>query len=202
MTKQQAENLPEFSEHQTVNHDYEELVRGIYCPPTPLDIANLATIDELDSLYNPSKYNYEQEPLLYELNEQDHQTFKLYQERLIANKTRIKTGEVVIGKHIETETAQVCVPIEKERVVIERVTSIEAGKPVAPGSVSFREGEVARIELYEDTVDIHKDTFVREEVTIKKVIDHQTVESQETLRREELDIDTQGHSIIESLEKI
>ncbi|WP_341531468.1 DUF2382 domain-containing protein (plasmid) [Nostoc sp. UHCC 0302] len=202
MTKQQAENLPEFSEHQTVDHDYEELVRGIYCPPTPLDIANLATLDELDSLYNPSSYNYEQEPLLYELNQQDHQTFKLYQERLIANKTRIKTGEVLIGKHIETETAQVSIPIQKERVVIERVALTASVEAVAPSSVSFSQGEIARIEIYEETVDIHKDTFVREEVTIKKVIDHQTVESQETLRREELDIDTQGHSLIEGLEKI
>ncbi|MBD2509510.1 YsnF/AvaK domain-containing protein [Nostoc muscorum FACHB-395] len=115
---------------------------------------------------------------------------KLYQERLIANKTRTKTGEVAIGKYIETETGRVSVPIEKERVVIERVTPADAGKSVAPGSVSFSEGEVARIEVHEETADIHKETFVREEVRITKVVDHENVETQETLRREELDIDT------------
>ncbi len=63
-----------------------------------------------------------------DLNDQDHQTFKLYQERLIANKTRTKTGSVGIGKHIETETARVSVGIDKERVVIERVTPADGGK--------------------------------------------------------------------------
>lgn len=45
---------------------------------------------------------------------------KLYEERLVADKKRAKTGEVAIGKRVETETANVSVPIEKERVVIER----------------------------------------------------------------------------------
>jgi len=32
-------------------------------------------------------YTYEQEPDLYDLNDQDQQTLKLYEERLVANKT-------------------------------------------------------------------------------------------------------------------
>ena len=40
------------------------------------------------------------------MNDQNHKTLKLYQERLVANKTRAKAGEVTIGKHVETETAQ------------------------------------------------------------------------------------------------
>jgi len=82
------------------------------------------------------------------------------------------------------------VPIEKERVVVERVTPADAGRAVAP--VNFGEGEVARIETYEETPDIHKEAFVREEVKVKKVVDQETVEAQETLRREELDVDTEG----------
>ena len=30
MTKQQAENLPEFSEHKEIDYNYEEQVRGVY----------------------------------------------------------------------------------------------------------------------------------------------------------------------------
>jgi len=36
---------------------------------------------------------------------------------------------------------------------------------------------VARIETYEETADIHKEAFVREEVKVKKVVD-ETVEAQ------------------------
>jgi len=43
--------------------------------------------------YNRDTYTYQQEPSLYNINEQDHQTLRLYQERLIANKQRIKTGK-------------------------------------------------------------------------------------------------------------
>ncbi|MBE9035303.1 DUF2382 domain-containing protein [aff. Roholtiella sp. LEGE 12411] len=191
MTKEQAENLPEFNDRQEVDHDYEERVRQVY-RSTSLDTASSTA-----NTYNPDTYNYQQEPSLYDLNDQDHQTFKLYQERLIATKTRAKTGEVAIGKRIETETARVSVPIEKERVVIERVTPADAGKAVAPGSVNFGEGEVARIEVYEETADIHKEAFVHEEVRIKKVVEQEMVEAQETLRREELDVETNGLPVVE-----
>jgi uncharacterized protein (TIGR02271 family) len=60
------------------------------------------------------------------MNQQDHQNLKLYEERLVANKSRVKTGEVSVGKHVETETARVAVPVEKERVIIERTTPEQA----------------------------------------------------------------------------
>ena len=37
-----------------------------------------------------------------------------------------------------------------------------------------------------------KKQFVREEVRVKKVVDHDTVEAQETIRREELDVNAPG----------
>jgi hypothetical protein len=224
MTKQQAENLPEFNEHREIDYNYEEQVRGVYRSEAfleksaPLDTASaravgldtpssrgaasaVATPPEKPILHNGNgngnAYDYKQEPALYELNEQDHQTFKLYQERLIANKIRAKTGEVTIGKHTETETAKVSVPIDKERVVIERVTPTGAGEAVIPGSVSFGTGEVTRIDVYEETADIHKEAYLREEVRVNKVVDHENIEAEETLRREELDVTTQEHPNVE-----
>ncbi len=251
MTREQADNLPEFNENTTLDHDYEERVRGNYrntgtgtaVSPTvqasqpvdtaapletsaPLDAAYTAGItgaaaggitgaaaaqqhtayDEAsapEGAYRPAAtpgtaYNYHQEPSLYGLNDQDHQSLKLYQERLIANKKRVKTGEVTVGKHVETETARVSVPIEKERVVIERVTPTGAGQAVAPGSVDFREGEVAHMEIYEETPDIRKEAVLREEVRVNKVVDRDMVEAQETLRREELDVSTDDTPVVDS----
>lgn len=231
MTREQAENLPEFSDRLALDYDYEEQVRGVYRSPStnmstsgvsdtipvdasapleasaPLDTTaamagGMATPTYTPTTYDRDTYNYQQDAPLYDMNERDHQTLKLYQERLIANKKRVKAGEVAIGKHVETETAKVAVPIEKERVVIERVTPADAGRAVNPGEATFREGEVAHVELYEETADIHKEAFVREEVRVSKEVERDTVEAQETLRREELDIDTGGISVDERRDRI
>ncbi|MFN6517189.1 MAG: DUF2382 domain-containing protein [Nostoc sp. CreGUA01] len=198
LTREQAEDLPEFNERLALDYDYEERVRGVYRQPgdykTPVEASTpLEASAPLDSTYSTPTYNrdsytYEHEPSLYNLNEQDHQTLRLYEERLIASTRRRKTGEVAIGKHVETDTARVAVPVEKERVVIERVTPTDAGRTVSAREADFREGEVARVELHEETPEIRKEAFVREEVRVKKVVDQDTVETQETVRREELDV--------------
>ncbi len=157
---------------------------------------NTADRDATRPTYDRDTYNYDMDADLYDINETTNSSLKLYQERLIANKTRQKTGEVAVGKHVETETARVSVPIEKERVVIER-NAPTGSTAVTPGSEAFNEGEVARVEVYEETPDIRKEAFVREEVRVKKVVDHDTVEAEEQIRREELDVDTQGRPVID-----
>jgi uncharacterized protein (TIGR02271 family) len=225
LTREQVENLPDFQDLERIDYDYEEQLRGVYRTPTrevpletstPLDVQTpVESSAPLDTpaaytqpirretapmprpTYERETYTYEQEPDLYQMNEQSHQSLKLYEERLVTNKSRVKTGQVAVGKHVETEKAQVSVPIEKERVVIERTTPADAGKTVSPGEVDFREGEVARMDIYEETPEIHKEAVLREEVRVKKVVEQDTVESEETLRREELDINKTDDSIKE-----
>lgn len=255
LTREQAEDLPEYNEHDLVDYDYEERVRGVYRAPNTYSTAGTTTpatdavspierstmldatapldptpsttgtsaygesrtgLDRTDlrdtkynsgayssgAAYNRDTYRYDQDTDLFNLNEQNHQNLKLYEERLIANKRRVKTGEVTIGKHVEIETERVAVPVEKERVVIERVTPTDAGRPVTPGEVDFHEGEVARMEVYEETPEIRKEAFVREEVRVKKVVDHQTVNAEETVRREELDVNTGNLPVDENRDRI
>lgn len=216
MSRKQAEDLPEYSDRTVPDYDYEERVRNVYRTPAvgdtampPVEASAPVDADYAVSTptamgdranytnFNRDTYTYDREPNLYELNDRNHQTFRLYEERLIANKNRYKAGEVTVGKRVETETARVSVPIEKERVVVERTTPIDAGTPVTPGEVNFREGEVARIEVYEETPDIRKEAYVREEVVVRKVIDRDTVDAQDTIRREELDIDTEGNPVVD-----
>ncbi|WP_413172072.1 DUF2382 domain-containing protein [Anabaena azotica] len=180
LSKQQVEQLPEYQEHIIVDEEFEEKVRNVYRAPIS------------SSNYDRESYTYEQEPNLYGLNEQYHQTLRLYEERLIADKHRIKTGEVAVGKHIETETARVRVPIQRERIVIDRVQATATSTVVDPNEIKFQEGEVARIEVYQETPEIHKETFVREEVRVRKMVDRDMVEAQDIIRREELDINTSG----------
>ncbi|YAF96463.1 MAG: DUF2382 domain-containing protein [Nodularia sp. CChRGM 3473] len=190
MNREQAEALPEFEEGRILDYDYEERVRGVYRDPKyqtrPVEAST--PMSTTTPTYSRDTYTYEHEPSLYGLNEQDHQTLRLYEERLIANKRRQKTGEVAVGKHVESETARVSVPVEREHVVIERITPDDAGRVVSSSEANFREGEVARVELHEETADVRKEAVLREEVRVKKVVEKDTVETQETVRREELDV--------------
>jgi uncharacterized protein (TIGR02271 family) len=161
--------------------------------PIPSPISN----QPHPATYDRNSYTYEQEPSLYQMNEQEHQKLRLYEERLVANKSRRQTGEVAIGKRVETETARVSVPVEKERVVIERRTPENIGTAVTPSDVDFREGEVAHMRVYEETADIRKQAFVREEVSVRKEVERDTVDATETLRREELEVDVNGKPVVE-----
>ncbi|MBW4623349.1 MAG: DUF2382 domain-containing protein [Cyanosarcina radialis HA8281-LM2] len=202
LTKEQVEDLPEFSEDLKLDRDYEERVTGVYDnyplerTPTQLGIAAAVMPSSMGNI-DHDIYDYQQKPDLFEMNDRDHQSLKLYEERLIANKQRRKTGEVSIGKRVETQTQNVAVPIEKDRVVIERTTPANAGQPVPPGEKAFGSGETVRMNVYEEQPDIRKETVLREEVNVRKEVDRDTVNAQERIRREELDVDSEGRPIVD-----
>jgi uncharacterized protein (TIGR02271 family) len=194
LSRSQVEALPEFTRESAVDYEHEEQVRGSY---RPLAAQRGMDRDVSSKTYDRDNYSYDRDPALYGMNDRDHQNLRLYEERLIANKQRQKTGEVIVGKRVETEQARVQVPIEKERVVIERTSPADAGRPVAPGEAAFNQGEVARVEVYEETPDIRKEAFVREQVNVRKEVDRDTVNAEEEIRREELDVDTQGRPVVD-----
>ncbi|MEG3927112.1 DUF2382 domain-containing protein [Microcoleus sp. D3_18a_C4] len=213
-SKDQAERLPRYEDGMVVDYDYEEQVRGVYRTLTveasapveaslpletslpvqasaPVSMPRSVSNQASAAGYDRNTYTYEQEPQLYQMNEREHHKFRLYEERLVAEKSRHKTGEVAIGKRVETETARVSIPTEKERVVIESITPEKAGAPVNRDT-PFKEEPVMRMEVYEETADIKKEAFVREEVNIRKEVETEIVEATETLRREELDVKREG----------
>lgn len=196
LSKEQVQNLPEYKKSLTVDYDYEERLRGVYRPLA----GDAAESTPASETYNRDTYNYDREPYLYNINEGESQTFRLYEERLIGSKERHKVGEVAVGKRIETETARVSVPIEKERIVIERNNPSDA-IPVNPSDADFQSGEVVRMEVYQETANIQKQAFVREEVSLRKEIDRDTVETEDTVRREELDIHTEGNPVVDRGER-
>ena len=120
----------------------------------------------------------------------DIEKIKLYEERLTVNKHRDKTGEVAFGKRVKTKTQSVSIPIEKERLVIER-TQV-TGNAVAAGAANFGDGQVVNIDLYEETATVDKQAFVREEVSVHKEVETETITGRETIRREELKVDADG----------
>ncbi|HIK32987.1 MAG TPA: DUF2382 domain-containing protein [Oscillatoriales cyanobacterium M59_W2019_021] len=180
--KEQAERLPEYDDDMAIDYDYEENLRSAYRQSnTPSNTTG----------YTASNYRYDDEPDLYATNEENHQKLKLYEERLVANKQREKTGEVKVTKRVETETASATVPVEKEKIVIEYTPA--TGATAVAGNADFREAEVARMDVHEETADINKKTFARGEVTVRKEVEQDTVTAKETLRREEVEVDRQGN---------
>jgi uncharacterized protein (TIGR02271 family) len=216
LTKAQVQNLPEFTENMVVDYDHEERVRGVYrggMGTTPQDVttgamgvvdrpaavtgndmaAPMLGLDQGYVDYDRDTYSYEKEPSLYAVNEQNHPNLKLYEERLVAGKTRQKSGEAVISKRVETETANASVEVDKERVVVNRVPGNDQ-TAVTPGEANFQAGEVSRVEVYEEVPEFRKEAFVREEVEVSKVVDHETATAQEELRREEIDVNVENRS--------
>lgn len=215
LTKDQVENLPAFTDDLKIDNTYEDQVRGVYRPGRSTVASTTSTadasapLDTSSSLYTTDAgvgatgttrqdmYAYDQDPAMYNLNDRDHQTLRLYEERLIANKQRMKTGEVAVGKRVETETQRVSVPVEKERVIVERTTPSDVGTAVTPGEATFQNAEVARMEVYEEVADIRREPFVREEVQVRKEVTQEQVDREEQVRREELDINTNGDPIMD-----
>ncbi|MGL4618899.1 MAG: YsnF/AvaK domain-containing protein [Xenococcaceae cyanobacterium] len=182
--------LPEYSDRHAVDYDYEERVRNVY----------RATNEQVVGSERET-YNYQQDASLYNLNEPNHLTFKLYEERLIANKKRVKAGEVAIGKLVETKIERVEMPITKERLVIERLPASDTNI-VASDVPMFAEGEVAWVELHAETPEIYKEAFVREEVKVKKVIEQDIVEATETVRHQELDVTVKGQLDVDAVNRM
>lgn len=210
VNKKQIEDLPEYHESKAPDRKHEEQIKQAYHSPVmksleePTVVASshptsypIEASDRVEHSSNRPTYDYHQDPSLYNLDPDNHQTLKLYEERLVTNKKRQQTGEVVLAKHVETETARVSLPLEKDHIVIER--SIPTNRKLASvGDVDFQEGEIIRMKVYEETADVHKEAFIREEVTIKKEVDIDIVKAQKNLRREELDIGTKGHLDIDN----
>jgi uncharacterized protein (TIGR02271 family) len=201
LTKAQVEALPEFTNDLTVDYDHEERVRGVYrdgLMATPQDVSSIGGAPATGAaMMDRDSYTYDRDPDLYDMSDRDASNLKLYEERLVSSKTRQKTGEAVISKHVETETATASVSVDKERVVIERMPASGTGAMPTTGTDAFKEGEVARMDVYAEVPEFHKEAYVREEVKVSKVVDTENATAQEQLRREELDVNIDGNPVVD-----
>lgn len=114
---------------------------------------------------------------------------RLHEERLRVNKERVQTGEIGLRKEVVTETQEIEVPVEKERVTIERRAVDETADP----GYNFDEtSEEIRIPIHEERVTVDKETVATEEVEINRenVTENQRVS--EEVRKERLDVVESG----------
>lgn len=114
---------------------------------------------------------------------------QLYEERLVTSKQRVKTGEVKISKRTVTESVGSEIPITREKVIIE-IESIYAGETrVDFGDAEVGEDGTVRMGIYEDQAEVCRRVVPYQNVAIRKEVISDIVPIQQTIRREELDID-------------
>ena len=125
-------------------------------------------------------------------NNSAEQSIQLYEERLVTQKQRVKTGEVKISKKTITETTDTDIPITREKVIIE-IESIYSGQT----RVDFGNAEVAadgtvRMGIYEEQVEVCQRVVPHQNISVRKETVQDTVQTQQIVRREELDVRTEG----------
>lgn len=117
----------------------------------------------------------------------EEERIRLHEERLRVDKENVQTGEVDIHKEVVTETQEVDVPVRREEVSVERHRLDE---PVDGTVNAFEEEDgTVRVPIYEEKVDVQKETVATEELVIKKDVVEDTEHITEEVRKENVDID-------------
>jgi uncharacterized protein (TIGR02271 family) len=119
----------------------------------------------------------------------------LREERLNIDKERVRTGEVNLGKDVIEERKKVDVPVTREEVVIEKRAMNE------PSDTSIRGNETYHIPTSQDEIHVDKETMVTGQVQAHKKASRDTRTVDEKLKREEADIETEGHPHVKDKDK-
>lgn len=138
----------------------------------------------IDQAYEHRK-DYIDDDILERDDLSKNEKIRLHEERLRVNKERVQSGEIGLRKEVVTETQEIEVPVEKERVTVERRAVDETADP----NYTFDENsEEIRIPIHEERVTVDKETVATEEVEINRenVTENQRVS--EDVRKERLDV--------------
>jgi len=120
------------------------------------------------------------------------QPIQLFQEQLITDKRRIKTGEIKISKQIVTETSQADIPVTKEKIVIE-IESIYSGHTsIAVGDAEVDAQGVMHMDIYEEQAMVCRQVIPHQQVSVRKEVVQKTIHVEEPVRREEIAVEVEG----------
>jgi uncharacterized protein (TIGR02271 family) len=113
----------------------------------------------------------------------DEDVLERREERLTVDKQTQKAGEVRVGKRVVEEQQAVDVPVSREEVSIQRR---EVDRPAS--GEAFTE-ESIDVPVYEERVEAGKEARVVEELEVDKTATTGTARVQDTVRREEFEIE-------------
>lgn len=134
------------------------------------------------------------DPDLTDHSVDDADKITLQEEKLDVDTNEVQTGEVNIKKNVTEETKTVEVPVKHEEVTIEKRPI--TGNETADGVLG--DEEEITIPITEEQIEVTKRPVVTDEVVVNKETKEETKEVSETVRKEDLDVDTQGDVTVEN----
>lgn len=139
---------------------------------------------KIDDSFDYDKYNTEYETHLSDPDLSDEKKIELREEKLRVDKHRVLAGEVTVDKYIVENDQTIDVPVSREEIYIER-RPVSRSENLGDIIADLKDGEVVKIPLMEEKVDVTKTNVVREEIVIgKRRVDsvetiHDTVKSEQ-----------------------
>ncbi|WHY96240.1 YsnF/AvaK domain-containing protein [Peribacillus simplex] len=121
-------------------------------------------------------------------------TLKLREEQLNIDKERVQTGEVAINKEVNEQHKKINVPVEHEEVTVEHRSVSGRESDLETGSID--DGETLRIPVVEEKMEVSKKPVVTDEIVIKKHAVQETEQVQDTLKKEDIQLDSTDESIV------
>jgi uncharacterized protein (TIGR02271 family) len=124
---------------------------------------------------------------------QDHEVrIPLLKEELDIEKYAFESGRVRIHKGVKVEERHFTVPVRREEVVVEHISTKDWGpgsaRSATEASTAFQDQDLD-IPLYEEDIRVGKHPVVREEFVVRTVAHAIDVEGSASLRSEEADIE-------------
>lgn len=116
------------------------------------------------------------------------------EEQVKVGKREVEEGAVRLRKVVHTEVVNQPVELKREEVIVERVT---AGTPGAVPADAFQEGTI-EVPLKREEAVVEKTAQVTGEVRLKKNVEHETQNVQETVRKEEVRVENEGSARIQT----
>ncbi|WP_052461859.1 YsnF/AvaK domain-containing protein [Sporosarcina koreensis] len=125
------------------------------------------------------------------------ETMDLHEERLEVDKQTVKKGEVELEKNVSQRNVSTDIPVEHEEVTIERrpvsQDVFRADETGTQQSASF-DDQTIRVPVTEEKVEVTKKPVVTEEIVINKKTVTDTEHVDETLRREDVEVNRRGET--------
>ncbi len=127
-----------------------------------------------------------------EIERSDRTRLRRYEEDVDVQKVSREAGEVVVNKRVVEEIKKIEVPVRREEVEIVRrpVTDSSSTEGSIAGDQAFS-GESITVPVMAEEVEVRKVVRPVEEIELTKTATEDTERVEETVRREEFDIDDQ-----------
>ena len=119
---------------------------------------------------------------------QESANVKLHEEQVKIGKRQVDAGRVRLRKIIRTETVNQPVELQREEIVVERVSGPQSGEPA---SAEFEQEDIF-IPLRREEAVVQKEARVREEVRVSKKAQTERQTVSEQVRKEDVEVQRTG----------